>query len=434
MDENTLLPFDLPAVARKKVSAAFDGGRITSDGGVMLLAQAERRLGIADQLAQVIPDERDADRVVHLLPDILRARIFAIACGYEDADDLDRLRFDPAFKLACGRLPDTGRDLCSQPTVSRWENAPNLRDLIRLMGVMVDLYCASYAAPPDAVTLDIDDTVDVVHGHQQLSLFNAHYDERCFLPIHVYDTATSRPVAVLLRPGKTPSGIEVRGHLRRLVRRIRRHWPDTRITIRGDGHYGRPEVMEWCDENGIGFIFGLPGNAVLDRLVDETADEIRTRRALDRAKSWQTDRRACARIEATTKGLDIRFIVTSIETGSAEYIYETLYCARGQAENLIKLHKAQLASDRTSCRSPLANQMRLILHTAAYWLMLTVRDAIPKAHALATAEFTTVRLRLLKLGARVIEMASRVRLAFAAACPDATLIRHIAAALMPTGP
>jgi Transposase DDE domain group 1 len=359
MDEDIPLPFDLPAVARKKVSAAFDGGRITSDGGVMLLAQAERRLGIADRLARIIPDGRDASRVVHLLPDILRARIFAIACGYEDADDLDRLRFDPAFKLACGRLPDTGRDLCSQPTVSRWENAPNLREIIRLMDVMVDFYCASYPAPP---------------------------------------TATSRPVVVLLRPGKTPSGIEVRGHLRRLVRRIRKHWPSTRITIRGDGHYGRPEVMEWCDENGVDFVFGLPGNAVLDRLVEETADDIRTRRALDqkpclrgfaetsyKAKSWNTDRRACARIEATTKGLDIRFVVTSIETRSAEHIYETLYCARGQAENLIKLHKAQLASDRTSCRSPLANQMRLILHTAAYWLMLTVRDAIPKAHALATA-------------------------------------------------
>ena len=249
MTNDNLLPFCFPAVDRKKITAAFDGGRISSDGGVMLLAQAERRLGIADQLARVIPDERDASRVVHLLPDILRARIFAIACGYEDADDLDRLRFDPALKLACGRLPDTGRDLCSQPTVSRWENAPALRDLIRLMGVMVDLYCASYTTAPAAVTFDIDDTVDVVHGHQQLSLFNAHYDERCFLPIHVYDTATSRPVAVLLRPGKTPSGIEVRGHLRRLVRRIRKHWPATRITIRGDSHYGRPEVMEWCDEN-----------------------------------------------------------------------------------------------------------------------------------------------------------------------------------------
>ena len=225
MSDDNLLPFCFPAVRHKKITAAFDGGRISSDGGVILLAQADRRLGIAERLARVIPDGRDPDRVTHLLPDILRARIFAIACGYEDADDLDRLRFDPAFKLACRRLPDSGRDLCSQPTVSRWENAPNLRDLIRLMGVMVDLYCASYTTPPEAVTLDIDDTVDVVHGHQQLSLFNAHYDERCFLPIHVYDTATSRPVAVLLRPDKTPSGSEIRGHLRRLVRRIRQHWP-----------------------------------------------------------------------------------------------------------------------------------------------------------------------------------------------------------------
>jgi hypothetical protein len=447
MTDDNLLPFSFPAVQRKKITAAFDGGRLSSDGGVMLLAQAERRLGIAERLAAVIPDGRDPERVTHLLPDILRARIFAIACGYEDGDDLDRLRTDPALKLACGRLPDSGADLCSQPTVSRWENAPALRDLIRLMGVMVDLYCASYATPPAAVTLDIDDTVDVVHGYQQLALFNAHYDERCFLPIHVYDTATSRPVAMLLRPGKTPSGTEVRGHLRRLVHPIRRHWPQTRITIRGDGHYGRPQVMAWCEENAVDFILGLPGNSVLDRAIDETADDIRTRRALDqkpclrgfaetryRAKTWNKERRACARIEATTKGLDIRFVVTSLQTGSAQHIYETLYCARGQAENLIKLHKAQLASDRTSCRSPLANQMRLILHTAAYWLILTVRDAIPAAHPLATAEFATIRLRLLKLATRVIETTTRIRLAFAAACPDAALFRQLALGLMPAGP
>jgi len=442
MIDDTLLPFAFPAVARKKVTAAFDGGRITSDGGVMLLAQAERRLGIAANLAAVIPDGRDASRVVHPLADILRARIFAIACGWEDADDLDSLRFDPAFKLACGRLPDSGGDLCSQPTMSRWENAPDLRGVIRLGRVMLDLWLSSYPVPPAAVTLDIDDTCDIVHGHQQLSLFNAHYDERCFLPIHVYDTATGRPVAVILRAGRTPSGKEVRGHLRRLVRHIRRRWPQTRLTIRGDGHYGRPEVMDWCEANGVDYLFGLPGNRVLDRLVDEAADDIRTRRALEkkpcqrgfaetryRAKSWKTARRACARIEATTRGLDIRFVVTSLEAGSAEHVYEVLYCARGQAENLIKLHKSQLASDRTSCRSPLANQVRLVLHTAAYWLMLAVRDAIPKTHALAVAEFATLRWRLLKLGARILETASRVRLAFAAACPDAALIRHLATTL-----
>jgi hypothetical protein len=315
--------------------------------------------------------------------------------------------------------------------MSRWENAPNLREVIRLMGVMIDLYCASYATPPVAVTLDIDDTLDVVHGHQQLSLFNAHYDERCFLPIHVYDVATSRPLAVLLRPGKTPSGQEVAGHLRRLVRRIRRHWPTTRITLRGDSHYGRPEVMDFCEQNDIDFVFGLSGNGTLDRAVEIVADDIRTRRALAqapvlrgyaetmyRAKSWSKPLRACARIEATSLGLDIRYVITSLAAGSAEHIYDTLYCARGQAENLIKMHKGQLASDRTSCRSPLANQMRLILHTAAYWLMLTLRDAIPKAHALTKAEFATIRLRLIKLGARVIETASRIRLAFAAACPE----------------
>lgn len=442
MIDDTSLPFSFPAIGRKKVTAAFDGGRITSDGGVMLLAEAERRLGIAAKLAAAIPDGRDASRVTHPLADILRARIFAIACGWEDADDLDSLRFDPAFKLACGRLPDSGRDLCSQPTMSRWENAPDLRSVIRLGRVMLDLWLDSYPAPPAEVTLDIDDTCDVVHGHQQLSLFNAHYDTRCFLPIHVYDTATSRPVAMILRAGKTPSGKEIRGHLRRLVRHIRRRWPTTHITVRGDGHYGRPEVMDWCEANGVDYLFGLPGNRVLDRLIDEAADNVRTRRALEkkpclrgftetayRAKSWKRERRACARIEASPQGLDIRYVVTSREAGSAEHVYEGLYCARGQAENLIKLHKSQLASDRTSCRSPLANQVRLFLHTAAYWLILGLRDAIPKTHALAVAEFATLRLRLLKLGARVIETASRVRLAFAAACPDATLIRHLATAL-----
>ncbi len=363
MVEDTVLPFSLPSVQRKKITAAFDGGRITSDGGVMLLSLAERRIGVADKLAAEIADPRDPTRVLHSLPDILRARILAIACGYEDADDLDHLRADPGLKLACGRLPDSGRDLCSQPTMSRWENAPTLREVIAMMRVMVGLYCASYAKPPAAITLDIDDTVDVVHGHQQLSLFNGHYDERCFLPIHVYDTATSRPVAMLLRPGKTPSGREIRGHLRRLVRQIRSHWPRTRITIRGDSHYGRPEVMDWCDVQGIDFVFGLAGNDVLRALVEVAADDVRVSRAevdaavLRRytetryaARSWSKQRRVAARIEATTQGLDIRYVVTSLKGGDAEWLYATLYCARGQAENLIKLHKTQLASDRTSCR------------------------------------------------------------------------------------
>ena len=447
MTDDTLLPFSFPAVGRKKITAAFDGGRISSDGGVMLLAAAERHLQLADRLAAAIHDPRDPARVKHAMADILRARIFAIACGYEDANDLDRLRSDPAFKLACGRLPDSGPDLCSQPTCSRLENLPDLKTVIRLGRVLVDLWLSSRATPPENVTLDIDDTVDVVHGHQQLSLFNGHHDERCFLPIHIYEAGTGRPVAMILRPGKTPTGKEIRGHLRRLVRRIRRRWPTTRILIRGDSHYGRAEVMEWCEENGLDYIFGLPGNKVLTRLVDESADDIRTRRALEqkpvlrdyvetryKAKSWKVERRACARIEATTLGLDIRFVVTNLGKGSAEHIYDVIYCARGQAENLIKMHKSQLASDRTSCRSAVANQVRLVLHTAAYWLMLTLREAVPKAHRLARAEFATLRLRLLKLGTRVIETVSRIHLAFAAACPETHLFRTIATTLQPAGP
>jgi hypothetical protein len=447
--------FSLPAVERKKVVAAFDGGRITSDGGVMLLGAVERQLGIADTLARLISDPRNPAFVTHGVDDILRARILAIACGYEDADDLDALRTDPGFKVACGRLPDSGDDLCSQPTVSRWENAPTRREVVRMTYAMIDLYCRSYTRPPAAVTLDIDDTCDVAHGDQQL----------------VYDAATARPVVVLFRPGKTPGGEEIRGHLRRMVRRIRTHWPDTRITIRGDSHYGRREVMAWCEANDLHYIFGLSGNTVLDQMVEPIADAVRAQRAAaqaklvemrcaDRpvdaarlrgaeaqanavrrhaevsygAKSWGCQRRVAARIEATPKGLDIRYIVTNLAGGGAEWLYETLYCARGQMENFIKLHKTQLHSDRTSCRSPLANQVRLVLHTAAYWLLLKVRDTIPKPQPLAVAEFKTIQMRLIKIAARISETATRVRVAFAAACPEADLFSSLVRSFQPTGP
>jgi len=419
MSEDSLLPFAFPPVQRKKVVACFDGGRLTSDGGVMLLAAAERRLGIADKLAALVADPRDPNLVTHSVADILRARMLAIACGYEDGNDLDHLRSDPGFKLACGRLPDSGKDLCSQPTISRWENAPTRHEVAAMSYAMIDIYCASYPRPPREVTLDMDDTCDVVHGTQQLSLFNAHHGERCFLPIHVYDTATARPVAVLLRSGKTPSGREVRSHIRRIVRRIRTHWPQTKLTVRADSHYGRHEAMAWCEANRIDYIFGLGGNDVLDRQVEATADDVRVRYAEGEAplvrryaetrygaRSWKSERRVSARIEAGCNGLDIRYVVTNIARGSAEWLYDTLYCERGQAENLIKLHKSQLASDRTSCRSPLANQVRLLLHTAAYCLLLGGPDAIPKPQPLARAELTTLRLRLIQVAARGVDTAS----------------------------
>jgi len=443
--EDSLLPFALPSIGKKKVTAAFDGGRLSLDGGVLLLAGVDKRLGLIDRLAALIPDPRNPDLITHTVADILRARIFAIACGYEDADDLDQLRLDPTFKLACGRLPESGDHLASQPTMSRWENRPDLRTLARMTHAMVDLWCQGYRRPPKAITLDIDDPADTVHGHQQLSLFNAFHDERCFMPVHVYDADSGHCVMTILRPGKTPDGTEVRGHLRRLVRRIRRHWPKTRITVRGDSHYGRWEAMEWCERNDVRYVFGLAPNAALDALVAETVAAVSHRWENDgadavrdytettyAAKSWATARRVVARIEATYKGVDTRYIVSNVPAAElgAPFLYDWLYCARGQAENLIKRHKSQLASDRTSCRSPLANQVRLVLHTAAYWLMRLVQAAIPRSQPLAKAEFSTLRLRLLKVAVRVRETASRVRLAFAANCPDAALFRSMIAALV----
>ena len=292
----------------------------------------------------------------------------------------DRLRFDPAFKLACGRLPDTGGDLCSQPTISRWRIADATRDHppdLRPGRFLVP----ELPKPPRSVVLDVDDTVDVVHGHQQLAQWNAHYDERCFLPIHVYDAATGAPVVVILRPGKTPSGVEVRKLLSRLIGRIRRHWPSTHITIRGDGHYGREEAMTWCENYGIDCIFGSPAmlcSTAWSKLPPTISGcavpwtrlgSARLCRDALPAKSWDKERRVVARIRPAPATPMTCCAEASISATSSHRCKAAMpdtfmkrSMARGQAENLIKQHKAQLSSDRTSCRSPLANQMRLILH------------------------------------------------------------------------
>jgi Transposase DDE domain group 1 len=263
MTDSAPLSLSFPAIRSKKVTAAFDGGAIRFDAGVLLLARAERRLGIIDRLAALIPDPRDPTRVLHGLGDILRTRVLAIAAGYEDADDLDALRHDPAFMMALGKAPCEAVGLASQPTMSRWENAPDVRTLIRLGREMVDIYCASHDGPPNAVTLDIDDTFDAAQGQQHLTFWNGFHRERGYASIHVYETRTGRPVAFVLRPACTPSGKEITGHVRRLILRILRHWPDTRILLRGDGHYARPEAMGWCEAHGVEYIFGLPGNSVL---------------------------------------------------------------------------------------------------------------------------------------------------------------------------
>ena len=422
------------------------------------MREAERQLGVCRRLADAMPDDRDQARVRHQMFELVMARSSAIACGHKDGNDHDRLRHDPLMKLAVGRCPESGAALASQSTYSRMENAPRKVEAARLGGALVDQF-GETVKPGKEEVIDIDDTFCVAHGGQQLAFWNAHQDERGFATMHVYHVNSGTPLAAILRPGRTPKGTEVRTVVKHVTKRLRRHWAKskTRIVWRGDSHYGRDEAMEWCEDNGEAFIFGLPGNSALDAYVQETADHLRFWHAIGteeklrcytsheyKARSWARARRVIARIECSLQPdpkepgyyrqeVDIRYVVTSLE-GSPEHLYENVYCQRGQMENLIKLHKAQLASDRMSCHAATANQVRLVLHTAAFWLMRGVRSAIPATAKLATAEFQTIRERLVKIAARVIEHAARIRIVLPSSCPDGALFRAVALGLMASGP
>ena len=427
----------LSPVAGKPIIARFDGGSLSSDGGLLALREVEARLGVAVRLAGCIDDPRAPERIQHSLAEMLRFRLLMIAAGYEDGNDADSLRHDPLFKLANGRLPDAAA-LCSQPTLSRLENTPGPRALIRMARAMVGLYCASFRQVPRRITLDIDDTFDAVHGGQQLRLFNAYYDEYGFQPIVVFD-GEGRPVAAMLRPARRPTGAEARNLLRRLVREIRSHWPRVEILIRGDSHYCAPEVLDFCRAVRIDFLLGVASTTTLRRhvvtLETSTArrhasaasgDKLRRYQEFhDGAASWTRVERIIARVEVGTQGADTRFVVTNLTAGSARTIYEDLYCRRGQAENHIKAWKRHLAADRTSCCRATANQFRLMLHTGAYWLLWSLRSLMPKHSTWRVAQFDTLRLRLVKLATRVVALKTRVMLHLPSACPHKAILRLV---------
>ncbi len=422
----------LSPVAGKAIIARFDGGQISSDAGVLVLREVEQRLGVAECLAACIDDPRLPERVRHGVADILRFRMLMIAAGYEDGNDADSLRHDPVFKLALDHLPG-GDALCSQPTISRLENLPGTRSLLRMARAMVGLYCGSFRHVPRRIVLDVDDTFDAVHGEQQLRLFNAHYDEYGFQPIVVFD-GEGRPVAAMLRPAKRPSGREARAFLRRLVCAIRGHWPRVEILIRADSHYCAPEVLDFCRAEGLDFMLGVAPTTTLRRHVaalESSTAALRTgtgklrryKEFLDGAGSWSRVERIIARVEAGPDGTDTRFVVTNLSNGAARRLYERTYCKRGQAENHIKAWKRHLAADRTSCSRATANQFRLMLHTAAYWLMWSLRSLMPKRSTWRVAQFDTLRLRLLKLAAQVVTLKTRVMLHLSSACPYQSVLR-----------
>ena len=373
-DDTPSLP-GLSPVCGLDIHARFDGGAMTSNGGALLLREAGRGLDLTKVLAGCIRDARDPAKVIHSYASMIDARIGVIACGHEDCDDLDVLRHDPALKMFCEKSPEAYVGLASQPTLSRLENAVGWRVLARMGLRIIHTYCDSFARPPRQIVLDIDDTTDLVHGGQQLSLFNTPGGGYCFQPILIFEAATGKPVAAILRAGKRPSGEEAARVLCHAVRRIRSNWPLIAITVRGD-----------------------------------------------------------ARVEATTLGSDTRFIVTNIASGRAKYLYAKVYCARGRMENMIKEHKLYLKSDRTSCHRWEANQFRLILHTAAYWLMLRVRGAAPKKSQWRRATFESIRNTFLKIAARVAQIKTRIRVSFPTATPNIGVINTMLGKLAAQAP
>jgi len=440
VDATPFLP-GLSPVQGKAVVARFDGGRLSSEGGLLALREIERRLGLADRLAACLKDKRAPEKVVHRLAEIIRFRMLMIAAGYEDGNDADTLRGDPMFKLALDRLP-SGEELCSQSTISRLENLADMRALLRLGRALIEQYCGSFRAVPKRIVLDIDDTFDRVHGGQQLRLFNAYYDDYGFQPIVVFD-GEGRFVTALLRPGKRPSGVEVRAFLRRVVGAIRAYWPRVEILLRADSHYAAPEVFDWCRANRVDWIFGLAGNVALSRhvvaLEQSTAAHFkavptrgkvrRFTQFYDAAQSWRRVERIIARVEAGPEGTDTRFIVTNLEAGRAKHLYERLYCVRGQAENHIKAWKNHLAADRTSCHTAEANQFRLFLHAGAYWLLWSMRRVMPKRSVWRVVQFDTLRLRLIKLAARVVELKTQLKIHLPSIAPDQAIFAMLLARL-----
>ena len=433
---DSMLPLPgLSPVSGKTVVAKFDGGLLSSDGGILVLREVDQRLRVADRLAGCMVDPRAPELITHTLAEIIRFRLLMIGAGYEDGNDASSLRSDPMFKMALDLSP-SDRELCSQSTISRLENLPDARALLRMGRAMVDLYCESFQRVPKRITLDIDDTFDAVHGGQQLRLFNAHYDEYGFQPIVVFD-GEGRFVTAVLRPAKRPGGKEVRAFLRRLLRAIRANWPKTEILLRADSHYCSPEVLDWCRANGLDYILGVAPTTTLRRHIGDLEASTKARfedapnngkarrfkEFLDGAASWSRVERIIARVEAGADGTDTRFIATNLGARNARVLYEDVYCRRGQAENHIKSWKTHLAADRTSCTKATANQLRLFLHAGAYWLMWGLRVSMPKRSMWRVAQFDTLRLRLIKIAARVVEMKTMIRVHLPTSCPAQDILR-----------
>ena len=411
---------EFPSVSGRSVVADFAGGDLSSDAGVMLLAQADKKVGLTSSLCAAVVDRRQRGKIRHDIHNIVSARVFGIACGYEDANDHDELRNDPAFKVACDHLPQAHGVLASQPTISRLENTVSARDLVRMGKALAQ--CVIAQLPCDSTTfyLDVDATDDPCHGQQELELFNAHYGNHCYLPLLLYVTGSDgkqRLLASLLRSGNASYRHGLLSMIRMAVHMLHKQFPNARIVLRADAGFGYWDTLALCEQLRIDYLLGLSTNqrlAVLSTTVQMDTclkytwegDGCREYGQFAyKAGKWPHVRKVVVKAEITQGKLHARYVVTNL-IGAPDKLY-ALYCERGDRENRIKELKLDLASGRTSCHRFLANQMRLMLHSAAAVLVSVIQCAA-EGTQLARAQAGTLRLRILKVAARVIQSCRRI--------------------------
>lgn len=436
MTECTSEGFDFPPVKRRRIEARFSGGEITSDGGVLLLRQTDRRLGLLEAVSAKLPDTRDPRYVKHELLTLLRQRVYALCQGYEDLNDHDQLRGDPALQTATGQ----DRMLGSAPTLCRLENRMDRNAAIAIHQVLVEQFIASFAEPPEELILDFDATDDRVHGVQEGRFFHGYYDAYCFLPLYVF--CGEQLLVSYLRPSKIDGAKHAWAILALLVKRLRQAWPDVRIIVRADSGFCRHRILRWCERHNVGYIIGLARNPRLQKMIEAAFVEVerrfeatheKQRVFLDLrygAESWGRQRAVIAKLEVTAQGRNPRFVVTNLN-GDAQSLYDKVYCARGEMENRIKEQQLGLFADRTSAHHWWANQFRLLLSSLAYVLMESIRRLALHDTELAHAQVGTLRLKLLKIGAVILRNTRRIQFLLSSAFPYQRLFCTVAERLAP---
>ena len=436
MTKCTTDTIEFSSLGRKKVQADFSGGEITSDAGVLLLREIDKQLGLTQKVDKVIPDPRDPNRTTHDQLSLLRQRIYGVCLGYEDLNDHQTMRHDSAMQTAV----EAQRDLGSQSTLCRMENRMSKQVAWAIHEVMIETFIDSFSAAPEELILDFDATDDPVHGTQEGHFFHGYYGHYCFLPLYVF--CQDHLLVSYLRPSNNDGAKHTWAILSLLVKRLRQKWPNVRIIFRGDSGFCRWKIFRWCDKNNVDYVVGLAKNNRLKALIkDEMAVAENAFRLTDekqktykdlyyRAKSWDKNRRVVAKIEHLSKGANPRFVVTSVDD-DAQHLYERIYCARGDMENRIKEQQLGLFADRTSCHYWWPNQFRLLLSSLAYLLISHLRRQALAETELAKAQVSTIRLKLLKIGAAIVVNTRRVRVYLSEHCPYQKLFAQVVAQLVP---